>query len=138
MDSDRRLKNCLAWVDGKTQVRDVLTKLHGDGDVHPAVRFKDDSEKSALLLFCAHFVECVVRSTSIPLESVEILVIASIQTVVNRFANTLFTVPHCCSNVCFVLCLSSLILTTLSTLHNCNFHDFPEIRRFEVNTKWKE
>ena len=28
----------LQWVDGKAQVADVLTKLHGDGDSLPAVR----------------------------------------------------------------------------------------------------
>ena len=101
---------------------------------HPAIRFKDDSERSVLLLHCTHFVEFCYSlgfgTTAVSgdsRDSVDFLIVASVQTVVIQFAHALFTVLQSCSRVCPVLYLSSPIQTTLSTLHVCNIITWRDI-----------
>ena len=94
---------------------------------HPAIRFKDKSERSVLLFPCTYLVEfChwfgfgTIVVSGDPRDSVGFLGVASLQTSVIWFAHAPFTVELSCSRVFPVLHLSSPVQTTLSTLHACN------------------
>ena len=102
---------------------------------HPAIRFKDKSERLVLLLPCKHFLwSFVTRSDLVPLQpvviprdSVDFLVVVPLQTCVIRFAHAPFTVLLSCCRVCPVPRLSRPIQTSLSTLHECNFITWRDI-----------
>ena len=101
---------------------------------HPAIRFKDKSERSVLLLPCKYCVEfChsfgfgTIAVSGDSSDSFDFLVVVPLQTSVIRFAHAPFTVLLSCSRVCPVLHLSSPVQTTLSTLHECNIITWRDI-----------
>ena len=102
---------------------------------HPAIQFKDKSERSVLLSPCTHFWEFChslgFGTTAVSgdsRDSVDFLVVVPLQTTVIRFAHAPFAILLSCSRVCPVLHLPSPIQTTLSALHECNIITWRDIQ----------
>ena len=96
---------------------------------HPAIPFKDKSERSALLVPCTHFVEfCyslgfgTTAVSAIPetvLTSLLLRHYRQLSSGLHTLSSQSYSPAHACA---LFLCLSSPILTTLSTLQKCNIH----------------